>query len=114
MSITLAHCDKLNAEQSFILKVASIICKSKGNNSVQFEEHMLRGCHPLAETGMNGKQRLRTALKELCKMKFIKRSSIGRDKNDKMRNNPHFNKVPSYNNFDIDPIELKKKKKSNK
>merc|ERR1712154_720172 len=51
MSITMAHCDKLDAEQTFILKIASVVCKSKGNNSIQFEEHMIRGCHPLAEMG---------------------------------------------------------------
>jgi len=109
MSIAMAHCDKLDAEQTFILKIASVVCKSKGNNSIQFEEHMIRGCHPLAEMGMNNKKRLRATLHKLCQMKFIRKSQeidiysddIGVDIKYKEKNTKkHTKALPSYNNFD--------------
>ena len=136
MQITLSHVDKLKAEESFILKVASVICKSKGNNSIQFEEHMIRGCHPLPETGMNAKKRLRSALNKLCEMQFIyklkdresrlntKDDDIGIDldvNDDKKEENNQqkqltmkkLTKVPSYNNFDFEPEDLVKEQSLN-
>ena len=111
----------MNWKQSFILKIASIICKSKGNNSVQFEEHMLRGCHPLAVTGMADVLHLREKLDEVCAMKFIYK--IGADgkrlnqhydddlfvdgEDDENTNDvPTLNKKPSYMNFEVEPPSL--------
>ena len=125
MQITLSHVDKLSAEQSFVLKIASVICKSKGNNSIQFEEHMIRGCHPLPETGMNAKKRLRATLQKLCNMQFIykvkdRQSRLNNTSDDigidldsislktKQLSIKKLQKVPSYNNFDINPQELNK------
>lgn len=52
----LPHLDKLSAEN---LRV--VACKSKGNSSMQLEEHIIRGCHPLSEgdTKMNAVGQLR-------------------------------------------------------
>eukprot|EP01084_Bolivina_argentea_P180760 312289_1 len=114
MSITLSHCDKLSTEQAFILKIACVICKSKGNNSIQFEEHMIRGCHPLPATHpANCAQSIHTALAELCQMKFIYVTNKERKRTMTLHDNISTNTIPSaaaspalaasvasYNNFD--------------
>ena len=84
---------------------------------------MVRGCHPLAETGMNAKK-LRAALQQLCDMQFIYKlkdrqsrlnapDDIGIDLDgaEKILSMKPLSKVPSYNNFDRDPDEMKTKKK---
>ena len=70
-AVTAAHLDKLTPEQSLAMKTAAVICKGQGNSSVIFDEHMVRGTHPVPEQGFSDERRLRFTLKQLCEMKYI-------------------------------------------
>merc|ERR1719233_1521816 len=100
---TVALLDRLEPEQSIILKTAAVICVGQGCSSRRFAKSMLVATHPI----QNYKTKIDDSLLLLCSWKFLIRKSEPEDENilfpdddpmpnvsDLLRKPSHSSKVP--------------------